>query len=384
MSERPKKGKGQMRILFIPLEAADPKTNERSSTLIRVMLRRHKLIGLQRVPYSEGSTRFITYVKYLYFAFAVFWYGIRHRKGFDVIFCEHAIYGLGASPIALITRKPLVLDCHGHELTYAHELGRSRPYTFLMATLERIVGRAATAIITCSEADRELFIKNGFPSGKMAVIPTSADFSICDRASITMVRAREKLGLDTNQRILLFIGKRAYLPNMESAEWINQQLAPAIAKRFDAVILLSGSGPIPPHLNEIVRVTGFVPDIYELIVAADICIAPVWRGVGIMTKVIDTMACGKPTVVSRFCTQGIPQLVHGENAMIADTGDEFVEKTIYLLEHPDKAQCIGMNARKTIEEHYNWGKWESKLNEILERCLERKGRGWTRPNEEYS
>ena len=160
--------------------------------------------------------------------------------------------------------------------------------------------------------------------------------------------------------------------------------APAIAKRFDAVILLSGSGPIPPHLNEIVRLTGFVPDIYELIAAADICLAPVWRGVGIMTKVIDTMACGKPTVVSRFCTQGIPQLVDGENAMIADTGDEFVEKTIYLLEHPDKAQYIGMKARKTIEEHYNWEKGENKLNEILERCLERKGRGWTKPNEEYS
>ena len=129
MSERPKKGKGQMRVLFIPLEA-DPKTNDRSPTHIRVMLRRHKLIGPQRVPYSEGSTRFITYVKYLCFAFAVFWYGIRHRKSFDVIFCENAIYGLGAAPIALITRKPLVLDCHGHESTYAHELGRSSLYTF--------------------------------------------------------------------------------------------------------------------------------------------------------------------------------------------------------------------------------------------------------------
>jgi glycosyltransferase involved in cell wall biosynthesis len=376
MSERREEGERrdespQIRVLFIPLEASDPKTNERSATLIRIMLRRYKLIGIRRVPYSEGSTKFITYLKYVWFALAVFCFGIRNRRGFDLIFCEHASYGLGAAPLALVTGKPLVLDCHAHARTYGDELNLPRFQTFFRVWLERMVGRVARVTITVSEADKGLFVNSGFSSMKVAAIPTAADFSVCDRRDLSVVMAREKLGLDMDKKIILFIGKRAYKPNFESAQWINQHLAPAIAQRFDAVILLSGTGPIPVHPNKIVRVTGFVPDIYELIVAADVCVAPVWKGVGIMTKVIDTMACGKPNVVSRFCTQGIPELADGENAMIADTTDEFVEKTIYLLEHPDEAQRLGRNARKTIEEYYNWHDWEGKLNEILVRCLEK-------------
>lgn len=359
-----------VRVLFVPMQRDDPKTNERSATLVRVMLRHHSLIGPRRIPYSSGEAGPGTYAKYAMFPFVAFYHAIRNIKDYDVIFCENAYHCLGVVPVVLLKWRHCVLDSHGESLHYARTVETSRLQRTMAPLVEKLVGRVATRIIAVSEAERELFIKRGFPGEKVAVIPTAADFTVCNRSGIRKEEARKRLGLSPGKRIVLFIGKRAYPPNMESALWISESLAPAVAERFpDVEILMSGAGPVPPHVPDNVRLTGFVSDIYDLIALSDVCISPVWRGVGIMTKVIDTMACGRPTVASRFCVEGIPELVDGENAMIGNDGTEFVEKTLYLLEHGTEAERMGMRARQMIEEHYNWDHWQWQLNEVLEACL---------------
>ena len=347
----------------------DPKTNERSPTLIRVLLRHHSVIGPKRIPYSADKTRFGTYVRYALFPFVAFYYALKNMTDYDVVFCENAYHSLGVVPFVLFGRKRSVLDSHGESLHYVQTMGESKLQRVTTPLIEGIVGRAATRIIAVSEAERRLFIKRGFSAQKVIVIPTAADFSVCDRVGIQKDGARAKLGIKAGKRIVLFIGKRAYPPNMESALWIVENLAPAVADRFrDVEILMSGGGPVPASIPDNVKFTGFVSDIYDLISVSDVCISPTWRGVGIMTKVIDTMACGRPTVASRFCVEGIPELADGENVMIAEDGAEFIKKTLYLLENPDKAEELGRRARQMIEEHYNWDKWQWKLNEVLEVC----------------
>jgi glycosyltransferase involved in cell wall biosynthesis len=39
------------------------------------------------------------------------------------------------------------------------------------------------------------------------------------------------------------------------------------------------------------------------------------------------------------------------------------------LEHDEQAQFLGMNARKMIEEHYNWEVWAKRLIEIIAECV---------------
>jgi len=89
----------------------------------------------------------------------------------------------------------------------------------------------------------------------------------------------------------------------------------------------------------------------------------------VLVKVLDSMSCGKPTVVLTQATKGILELTDGYNCMIAGDKDQFIAKTLYLLEHPDEAREIGTRARKTMEEYYASDIWEERLNEILERCL---------------
>ncbi|GAJ07307.1 unnamed protein product, partial [marine sediment metagenome] len=214
-------------------------------------------------------------------------------------------------------------------------------------------------MIVLSEADKQAYIEQGFDPAKIAVIPRPPDLSLSDEVAADKEVLRKRLGLEVKRGILIFTGKRDYPPNMEAAQWINRELAPTISQRFnDAQILMTGSHEVPKLAHPIITFTGFVPNVFEYICASDVLIAPIEQPTGRLTKVFDAMACAKPAVVMASAANGIPQLIDGYNATVAKDRDEFIEKTIYLLEHPDEAQEIGVRARKTMEEYYNWEIWE--------------------------
>ena len=98
----------------------------------------------------------------------------------------------------------------------------------------------------------------------------------------------------------------------------------------------------------------------------DICISPMWKGVGILTKVIDMMAAGRPTVVSPLATDGIPELVHGQNCLIGKDPASFVQEVDQLLN--DQALCdrIAEGGRELMIDHYSWASVGPQLKNYLD------------------
>ncbi len=224
--------------------------------------------------------------------------------------------------------------------------------------------------IVLSEADKRAYIKYGFNPNRLVTIPRPADLTLADEIVDNRETLRERLGLEKKKRIAIFTGRREYPPNMEAAEWIIQELAPAMAQKLDNIqILMTGAGKKPVHNHPIVTFTGFVPNLFEYIHASDVFITPVEMPSGRLTKAFDSLSCGTPTVVLASATNGIPELVDGDNAMIARDRNEYIEKTIYLLEHPEEAREIGLRGRKMLEKHYSWNRWEEELNQVLQSCL---------------
>jgi glycosyltransferase involved in cell wall biosynthesis len=115
--------------------------------------------------------------------------------------------------------------------------------------------------------------------------------------------------------------------------------------------------------------TGFVPNVFEYILAADVCLAPMEQPEGLLTKVLDSISCSKPTVVMASAINGIPELTDGYNAMVAKDKKEFIQKTIYLLKNLGEAKVIGDRARKTLEEHYSWEFSKGKFIQTLGECI---------------
>ncbi len=360
--------RAQMRILFIPLETPTSKSNDAMSNRIRLLSGRNELIGVKRAAQFRESA---TYMKFFLYTVKTFFYGLRHRKEFDLIYCFELSTALAGLSISLFTGKPCVIETTSVTREWLQRIKPSIFLTGALSVVDSLVKRFASMLIVLSEADRRAYIEQGFDPDKIVAIPLPPDLSLADEVADDREALRRRLGLGKSKKILIFTGSsRDFPPNMEAVEWINWRLAPVICQRFnDTQILVTGSGETPEPVHPIVTFTGFVPSLFEYICASDAFIAPQERLSGYLTKVFDSLSCAKPTVVMASATNGIPELVNGNNAMVAKDMNEFIEKTIYLLEHPDEAQAIGIRGRKMLEENYSWSIWKERLNEVLERCL---------------
>lgn len=347
-----------MRILVIPIDQeGHPNANIRLTPIISMLSKNNKINGCERVPYFNTSNEMLRYIRFVCYALRVFISGLRHRKEVDLILGEHPSFGLIGAALSFIIRKQFILDTlDGNVLAHCQLSGDSLFHTKLLLFVEKIVGCVAKVIVVPSEIDKQLYIDQDYKYvRKIVVIPSAVDLSLVDEVKRDKVTLRKKLNLDTKKRILMFAGQREYPPNKQAADWINEELAPVIARRFtDSQILIVGSGEIPSQVSPIVTYTGFVPNIYEYIFASDICLVPYKMNTGISTKLVDSLACAKPVITMVPVARLMPQLVDGENVIIAEDNEEFVSKAIYLLNDPELALKIGVNARKVIEEHYNW------------------------------
>ena len=87
-------------------------------------------------------------------------------------------------------------------------------------------------------------------------------------------------------------------------------------------------------------------------------------------KLFTYMQAGIPIISSNFGEVG--KIVEEESCgILVDTSSpqEIADAIIYLLNNPDKAQMMGQNGRRAIEEKYNWDKESKKLIKLYKDIL---------------
>lgn len=365
-----------MRLLFIP-EVIQPMTNERTPKIRDVIAENHTVWGVRdrivKHVYDQGKPRILRYVMYFVNHVYLFWLSLRiaRKNDVDIVFCEGPHYAMVGVLVSKILRKSCVWDSHGNTLIFCEQLGKSKIYTAASVAVERILGKQATALITVSERDKRAYRDMGIDEDKIFVIPTCVDFSMVSSSSRTPEEIRTELGVEAENVLLLFFGALDYAPNKEAFDYINDFLAPEMARECPEVrICVAGRGDVPPETHRLVTCTGFVPNIYDLIRASDVCIAPLWSGVGILTKVLDMMACGKPTVVTPLAKDGIPELIDNWNVVLASDRKDFVERTMQMLKNRDTHSMLGKRGKETVERAYTWDKARIRLEDLFSRVIQ--------------
>jgi glycosyltransferase involved in cell wall biosynthesis len=330
----------------------------------------NRLVGIKvNKPFVSGVPTLMSYMRYIPYALKLFLFGIWHRNDFDLIYCLESFNSIIGLCISSVTGIPFVRETVGVTRIWTRNQKSSKFLTGAALLTEKIVSRYARMTICLSEADRQKYISDGFNANKVTAIPLIPELSLADSVIGNKLFLRKKLDLNVSKRLLIFLGRRDFPPNMNAVNWINSDLAPAIAQRRDDVeILMTSFGDIPKPTHPILTYTGFVPNIYEYLHAADIFISPIEQPSGVSQKVIDAMTCSKPMVVMASLTNGIPELSNGYNVMLAKDRADFIEKTLYLLEHLDDANEMGIKVRKTIEEYYDQKAWRMRFNEFLKSC----------------
>jgi GT2 family glycosyltransferase/glycosyltransferase involved in cell wall biosynthesis len=175
---------------------------------------------------------------------------------------------------------------------------------------------------------------------------------------------------------LLFVGNFQHRPNAEGLAYFTSEIFPRIrARRPSATLNVVGAGaPVNGFQpGEGVRVLGQVPDIQEPLGRFAAFVCPIRTGAGVRVKILEAFASGIPVVSTSLGAEGI-SVKSGHDVILADTPEPFAEGCLRLLEQPDLARSIAANARRLVEEKYDWPIVMAKLDATY-RVLVRQQRG---------
>ena len=359
-------------ILFIPYEKWFDGTIHRGSNIMRMLGRRYSIAGLERQRNFGAGSLPLRFMRMLWYWVRLLAYGWRRRRSIDLIFCENTHAAIGGI-LAKVLGRPCIWDCESEDVLYLTAWQRSRLFSVLVLALHRVAKRTVDLLLVPCEEDRESYIRRGYlKREKTVTIPLALDFSqFPPEETYRKEELRRALNLDPQKTFLIYTGHRTELPYREGAEWICKELVPALERiPQDVRVLITGRGGAISAASSRVVFTGFVANIYDYIRASDVCLAPIWREVGVAGKVFEYMALGKPAVVSAH-VRGLQHLIDGWDIMVATTPEDFVRKVVYLVQHPEEAMRMGVQAKETAQRYHSYEAAAPALWQVVDETMAR-------------
>jgi len=153
-----------------------------------------------------------------------------------------------------------------------------------------------------------------------------------------------------------FIGSLDWLPNLEGLQWFLDRVWPGIHQRCPDLTLHIAGRNTPRWLLDLkkdqVTVHGEVEDAQAFIKAHTLALVPLRSGSGMRVKILEAMALGKVVLTTSLGLEGIPAR-DGQEVLIADQPETFLEKIHFCQIAPDRLTNMGKNARSLVESHFD-------------------------------
>jgi glycosyltransferase involved in cell wall biosynthesis len=155
---------------------------------------------------------------------------------------------------------------------------------------------------------------------------------------------------------------------------------PDVLKEFkDARFLLVGEGELEDELKvkskklkleDKIIFTGFMDDIRDVLASIDILVIPSLQE-GLPVVLLEAMAMKKPIVAANI--EGIMEILENSvSGLLVPPRDikALAEAVIDLLKHEDKANQMGLAARRVVEERFGVDIMVQKVEEVYEELLQ--------------
>lgn len=224
-----------------------------------------------------------------------------------------------------------------------------------------------TDIVTVSEPDARYFAEIN-PRARIHAIPNGI--------SKTRLAAKPDATRETPE-LMVMTGDLSYRPNIDAARYFTHEILPLIrARRPEARIRFAGRAPAAEalELNNVqgVEVTGFVPDLADIVADASIYVLPMRLGSGIRSKLLEVFPLAKAIVSTTIGAEGLA-LEHGENCLLADEPEEFANACIKLLAEKELRRRLGAKARLLAETVYSQDAVEQIVRKAITACVSNTG-----------
>ena len=272
---------------------------------------------------------------------------VNHIKGIPVIYTEHDMSSIDFEQ-----------SFHDRDMP---EKERFVEWTRLVKYQKEVL-RKFNGVIVLTERDRNI-LEKFTPGLNPAVIPTGVD--------IDYYKPPETAKSSKN---IAFIGHYRHYPNYDGVEYFMKDIWPSVKGKVpDAKFYILGSGAdakIRRYQSVDVIVDGPIEDLRTYLKDVSVFVAPVRLGGGIKGKILEAMASGVPVVATAEACAGI-SCSPGNDILKADDPADFAAKTINLLNDEPERRRIAVNARKLVEEQYDWNKICIKLDLFYDSVITR-------------
>jgi glycosyltransferase involved in cell wall biosynthesis len=252
----------------------------------------------------------------------------------------------------------LIFDMHNIESDLARHMAGAEPiWRFVrrrrmlaaadaLAVAEDRIQDHADAVWVCSASDREVWTSRH--GGDAHIVPNTVPPS----AERTSVRPRRGV----IRPRLIFVGHLGYQPNVRAIRELCREVMPLLAKACpDVTLTVAGRAPgrrVKRLEGPLVRVMADVPDLAELLSAAEITVIPLREGGGTRIKVLEAVASGVLVVATGLAVEGL-ELEDGRHFIRAETAQQMADAVLGLIRDPDRAERMRDEARDFIMKHYS-------------------------------
>ena len=268
-------------------------------------------------------------------------------------FTQMAQYAADCAPArSVLVEHDVTLDLYQQLLEQAddwelrHQLKRWIPFEIAAWSI-------VDCVVTMSEKDRGLTLREGVPPARAVALPNGVDlerFQPCGQAA------------DPGR--LLFIGSFAHLPNVLAVDFFLREVWPQLQPHGVTLHIIAGARPeyyLDRYRDRVqldlvqrgLEVEAFVSDVRPAYRKAGIVVAPLLASAGTNIKIMEAMAMGKAIISTPAGINGL-DLQAGRDVIVAQTGAEMAAAIHDLIDHPAEREAIERQARMTVERRFDW------------------------------
>ncbi len=218
---------------------------------------------------------------------------------------------------------------------------------------EMNVLKSFDGIATITTEDENYFVEKGI-SVKTDIFPLGIDSAHYKPAQIK----------DVEFPSLFHLGSMDWMPNEEAIKWFLEKVWIDIHSAFPELKLYLAGRNMPEWLATLqlpnVIIKGEVENAHDFMRQKAIMVVPLLSGGGMRVKIIEGMALSKVIISTTIGAEGI-EVKDGENILIADTPEEFVNQIGKCISDRDFYNRVSANARKLVLANYDYKKVADKL-----------------------
>lgn len=223
-----------------------------------------------------------------------------------------------------------------------------------MKDLETRLFRSDACFVTCSEDDRAALLELA-PGARVTVVPNGVDVDYFAVAP------------PGDPGRLVFTGNMESVPNADAVRWFCAEVLERVPGARLDIVGLNPTPEVQALEGPRVAVHGAVPDVRPFVAGGGVFIVPLRIGSGTRLKILEAMAMGRPVVSTRVGAEGLG-LTHGEEALLADTPQDFADAVRSLMDDPALRQRLAERGRRLAEERFAWKVLAPAMDRACEEC----------------